>query len=84
MFSNGKNLLCTGLRIGQFDRYDICIDTFWSISEISYDTLQVVVLLKQVYGFQIIILIICINISYNLSVFAFFVISFVHNCDPSW
>ena len=57
----------------------ICV----SISDISYDTLQVVVLLKQVNAFQILILIICIDISYYLSAFAFFVIFFVHNCDSS-
>ena len=73
-----------GLRIGQFDRYDMCIDTFWSISDKSYDTLQVDVLLKRVNAFQILILIMGIDISCNPSAFVFFVIYFVPNCDPSW
>ena len=35
------------LRIGQFDRYDMCIDTFWSISDISDDTFHMTMLLKR-------------------------------------
>ena len=38
-----------GMRIGQFDRYDMCTETVWSISDMSYDTLHAIVLLKQVY-----------------------------------
>ena len=41
-----------GLGIGQFDRYDMCIDTFWSIFNISYDPFHVNVLIEWnwIYG----------------------------------
>ena len=42
-----------GLCIGQFDRYDMCIDTSWSISDVSYDTLDVTMLLELIYAFQV-------------------------------
>ena len=42
-----------GRRIGQFDRYDMCTDTFWTIYDISYDTLHVAVLLRQVFTYML-------------------------------
>ena len=42
-----------GLRISEFDQYDMCIDTLWLISDISYDILHVTVLLKPTYAFQV-------------------------------
>ena len=56
LYSRGALSYFPGPRIGQFDRHDMSIDTFWSISDISYDILHVTVLLKPIYAFKVFLL----------------------------
>ena len=62
----------------------MCIGTFCSICGISYDTLQVIVscICDYIYAFQILILIICIDIPFNLNALAFFVMILFITATP--
>ena len=59
MSLNGQIIKTCGwsiwLRIGQFDRYNMCIETFWSISDISYCVLHVTVLSKPISAFHVLL-----------------------------
>ena len=62
----------------------MCIGTFCSICGISYDTLQLIVscICDCIYAFQILTLIICIDIPFNLNALAFFVMILFITATP--
>ena len=74
------------LRVGQFDRYDMCIDIFWSISDVSYDTILVTVLHKPIFFPGILIQTLNHTTIWDWGPIhcASFVIPNVRNCDPTW